>query len=348
MSRVRLPLDRVRGEHVLILGKLLQHLGAPFPVFFQELRAEDSVAVIGVAVTGIPMNPAYYREYVEEWRTTEDVLPLQLVAHRAIHALRSHFSDQLRGSQFGGIPPIVPDGLGEQYGPLPITSYPYPPPSSALVALRGDTTDTVLIAETMLFHATRGALSRAEESSEFWQQQFRALQTLQATHQPPTPDDPTYHPTYPTTTGVSYPTVPASDPPPVPPPVPPPATSAPYSVDDPIPVFPAAPIPGSVYGSLYTAVSPLYSDTLVSFPPSLGDLGEASAPIPDYPLPPRMRPEYHSHRMSVHPGPARDSALVGDLFRAFFGDPSASRVAGGVSPSRTVEDEEESDPSEAL
>lgn len=82
----------------------------------------DATAFVGVIVTGIPLNLAYYVEFVKEWRTTDDYLPLQEIANRAILALRAHFSDQLRGSQFRGIPPIALGGLGEQYGPKPITS----------------------------------------------------------------------------------------------------------------------------------------------------------------------------------------------------------------------------------
>nr|CCI55372.1 PH01B035L11.17 [Phyllostachys edulis] len=167
MTRFRIPSERVQGEHVLILGRLLHHLGAPFPEYFQEVQAGEGAPLIGVIITGISLNPNYYYECVQEWHSSYNYVTLQEVAHKAILTLRSHFSDQMRDSQFGEIPPIAPGSFGRQFGPSHTSSYPCPPLSPATVAVQHETTGTMILASTMLYNTTRGALARAEESSDF-------------------------------------------------------------------------------------------------------------------------------------------------------------------------------------
>ena len=175
MNRSRLPPERVRGQQVLMLGRLLHHLGAPFPDFFQEIGTLGETPLVGVIVTGIPLAPDYCVAFTAEWRSSDDYEPLQKASLKAIKAVRAHFSDQLRGSQFGGIPAIAPRGLGLQFGPTTTSSYPYPPLSPATAVLQRDTTETMLLANTMMYESTRGALARAEESYELWQQRFYSL-----------------------------------------------------------------------------------------------------------------------------------------------------------------------------
>lgn len=350
MTKFSIPSERVRGEHVLLLGRLLHHLGAPFPEFFQEIRAEDATPLVGVLVTGIPMNLAYSLECVEEWRSSDDYIPLQEVARSAIHALRAHFSDQLRGSQFGGIPAIAPGSFGIQFGPSSTSSYPYPPLSPTTLAVQQEITGTMLLASTMLHSNTMGALARAEKSSNFWRRLYiAALATLRETRHTPTPDGPSHHPTHPTTDPrASSPRASAPDPPHYPA-APPPSAFDPYKADDFIPVPPGDPIPTPYYDHYPTIPTSSYLYPHIPTPPPQGDLGDISAPTPDCPLPHRQRPELRGPRITVHLDPSRDTSTSEKIYHTKFGDPSGSHAArGGASASHGLEGEEESDPEELV
>lgn len=366
MSRSKLPAERVRGQQVLMLGKLLHHLGAPFPHFFQETGSLSGIPLVGVIVTGIPLDRSYYVEYTAEWRTSDDYGPLQEAAHRAIHAIRAHFSDHLRGSQFGGVPAMTPGGLGLQFGPSVTTSYPYPPLSPATAVLRQDTTETMLMSSTMLYDSTQGALARAEESVSLWQQRCHVFEVLQENRYTSSSAVPPYPPTYPPSDpDPSFyavpPTVPPPAPPVVPPTVPPTVSPSDPPIDPvappPYPFYsfiadgftavpPTVPVPDPSYEPFVPIPSPPYPYPHVPTPPSQGDLGDPTAPPPECPLPHRLRQEFRGPPTTVPPDPVRDTTLIHEAFRTYFGDSSSPAVGGGASPSQGSGDSEESDPEE--